>query len=93
MRIGASKPEDAPGSKPWHPEDIKAAVRKRGLSLAALSRQHGFNEGAARIVLYKPWARWEQIISDFLGVPAKEIWPQRYLPNGQRRQGLSSRKG
>ena len=30
-------------SQDWHPEDIKAAIRKRGMTTSQLSRCHGLS--------------------------------------------------
>jgi len=76
---------------PWHPEDVKAAVRKRGTTLTKLSTDHGYNPDAAGKALKTPWAQLEQIIADFLGVQPNKIWPQRYNAQGIRKTGLSPR--
>ena len=66
----------------WHPEKVKAEVRMRGRTLSQLARDHGFCPSYLRNVLIRPLYRGEQIISRFLGVPAKQIWPSRYNPDG-----------
>lgn len=71
----------------WHPEKVKAAVRMRGVTLSQLARDHGFGESYLRNTLIRPLYRGEQIIARFLRVPAKEIWPQRYKPDGTPRHG------
>lgn len=38
----------------WHPEDIKAAIRKRGVSLTALAVSHGLRPSACRESLIYP---------------------------------------
>lgn len=75
-----------------HPEDIKAQIRKRGLSLSELSRRHGHHPEAARQALRTPWRKWERIIAEFLEVHPRELWPQRYDEDGKRKRGLSSGK-
>lgn len=35
-------------SQDWHPEDIKAAIRKRGMTTSQLSRCHGLHQTAGR---------------------------------------------
>lgn len=37
-------------SQDWHPEDIKAAIRKRGMTTSQLSRCHGLAESTLRNV-------------------------------------------
>lgn len=61
----------------WHREDIKAALRKRGTSLAAIARKHGVSRQAVTLVLHRPSAKWEAVIAKSLGVTAREIWPSR----------------
>ena len=67
-----------PQSQGWHPEDIKAAVRKKGETLTNLALTNGMSEAACRVVLKRPGYAAEQIIADFIGVPAPELWPERY---------------
>lgn len=66
----------------WHPEEIKAAIRMRGSSMAELSRQNGYGISAVRQVLRRPWPAIEQLVADHLGVPPQEIWPDRYGDDG-----------
>ncbi|MBW6399956.1 helix-turn-helix domain-containing protein [Roseomonas sp. HJA6] len=66
----------------WHPEDIKAAVRKTGSTLSALSRAAGLSVGAAKRALDVPWPRAEAIIAARLGVRPQDIWPSRYDAEG-----------
>ncbi len=69
----------------WHPEDIKAAVRKSGTSLAALARDAGMSPNAFTHVLRFPRATAERVIAHALGVHPKVIWPSRYLRDGNRK--------
>lgn len=66
----------------WHPEDVKAAIRKKGKTLSDLSREHGYSEAYLRNALSRPLHDGEQIIARFLGVPAQEVWPDRYDQEG-----------
>jgi Ner family transcriptional regulator len=65
----------------WHPEDVKAAIRKTGLTMTALSLSHGLAENAVRMTLRRPWPRVEAIIAAHLGLRPSDIWPSRYSPN------------
>nr|WP_113867439.1 helix-turn-helix transcriptional regulator [Brenneria salicis]NMN92006.1 Nlp family transcriptional regulator [Brenneria salicis ATCC 15712 = DSM 30166]RBP61315.1 Nlp family transcriptional regulator [Brenneria salicis ATCC 15712 = DSM 30166]RLM30313.1 DNA-binding protein [Brenneria salicis ATCC 15712 = DSM 30166] len=58
----------------WHPADIIAALKKRGTSLAAVSR----NAGLASSTLTKHWPKGERLIAEALGVAPEKIWPSRY---------------
>ena len=62
----------------WHPEDIKARVRKTGTTLTALAEANGYHRTAFSIVLRKPYPAIEEIIANHLGVQASKIWPSRY---------------
>ncbi len=62
----------------WHPEDIKAAIRKRGMTTSQLSRCHGLAESTLRNVFRHHWPKGEKIIADFLNMEPSEIWPSRY---------------
>ncbi|EAO2688101.1 transcriptional regulator [Salmonella enterica] len=62
----------------WHPADIIAAVRKRGTSLAALSRQAGLGSTTLSNALYRHWPKGEKLIADALDVTPEQIWPSRY---------------
>lgn len=69
----------------WHPEDLKATIRKRGSSVAEIARRIGMTPQALGRVLDRPGQQGERAIAKFLGVPAQTIWPSRYHPSGRRR--------
>lgn len=62
----------------WHPADIIAAIRKKGSTLSAVSRNSGLSSSTLTNALTRPWPKGEYIIADFLGVHPSEIWPTRY---------------
>jgi Ner family transcriptional regulator len=62
----------------WHPADIIAALRKRGTSLAALSRASGLCSSTLANALSRPWPKGEWLIAMALEVHPAEIWPSRY---------------
>lgn len=62
----------------WHPADIIAALRKRGTSVAALSREAGLASATLSNALTRHWPKGERIIADALDVTSEEIWPLRY---------------
>ncbi|ACT08101.1 putative transcriptional regulator, Nlp [Dickeya chrysanthemi Ech1591] len=62
----------------WHPADIIAALRKKGTSLSAVSRQAGLCSATLSNALYRPWPKGEWLIAAALGVNPEEIWPSRY---------------
>ncbi|EAA2687173.1 transcriptional regulator [Salmonella enterica subsp. enterica serovar Umbilo] len=62
----------------WHPADIIAGLRKRGTSLAALSRQAGLASSTLANALIRRWPKGERLIAEALGVAPEQIWPSRY---------------
>ncbi|HGA2238643.1 TPA: helix-turn-helix domain-containing protein [Enterobacter roggenkampii] len=62
----------------WHRADILAAIKKRGGTLAQLSRDNGLHERTLYNALERHWPKGERIIADFIGVPVSTIWPERY---------------
>lgn len=73
-------------SRDWHREDVKAAVRKRGTTIAALAGLHGLKPQALLRTLVVPREAGERIISEFIGVPPQRIWPSRYHKDGRRKR-------
>ncbi len=63
----------------WHPADIIAALRKKGTSLAALSRASGLSSSTLANALTRPWPKGEYLIAEALGVHPSVIWPSRYF--------------
>ncbi|WP_312241470.1 helix-turn-helix domain-containing protein [Pantoea sp.] len=62
----------------WHPADIVASLRKKGTSLAALSRESGLCSSTLANALTRPWPKGEWLIGLALEVDPAEIWPSRY---------------
>lgn len=70
----------------WHPEDIKAAVRRNGRSLAVVARDAGLKERALARALVVPRRLAEAVIAAELNEHPKVIWPTRYNEDGSRKQ-------
>ena len=66
----------------WHQQDILAAIRKRGETVASLNRLHGYKPGVLRTVFYKRFPKGQRIVADFIGVPVEELWPAWFGPGG-----------
>ncbi|WP_113868384.1 helix-turn-helix domain-containing protein [Brenneria salicis] len=62
----------------WHLADIIAALRKKGTTLAAVSRAAGLSSSTLANALSRPWPKGERLIADALGIHPSEIWPSRY---------------
>ncbi len=71
--------------KDWHPEDIKAAVRKRGRTLAGLAASVGISRQSMVKTLSRPALRNEKLIASIINVDPSVIWPSRYRLDGSRR--------
>lgn len=68
-----------------HPEDIKAAIRKSGVSITALAESHGISKQTLSLAIgARMSARAERIIADCIGLDPATIWPSRYGRDGQR---------
>ncbi|QKJ85562.1 Transcriptional regulator [Paramixta manurensis] len=63
----------------WHQADIIAALRKKGTTLAALSRSAGLSSSTLANVLSRPWPKGEWLVATALDVHPAEIWPSRYF--------------
>lgn len=76
----------------WHPEDIKAAIRKRGTNLTRLALDSGLSESMCRAALIRPHLAAEKVIAAFLGVPAQRLWPSRYQRDGSPKHPRAGRQ-
>lgn len=63
----------------WHQADIIAALRKKGTTLAAVSRAAGLSSSTLANALSRPWPKGESIIAQTLGIHPSIIWPSRYF--------------
>jgi len=62
-----------------HVEDIKAALRKQGWTLASIAKELDIGPSAVSHALTRQRSRRvEQVIASKLGLSPHEIWPQRY---------------
>jgi len=62
----------------WHPADVIAALKKKGTTLAAVSRQAGLGSSTLANALSRSWPKGEGLIAAALGIHPAEIWPSRY---------------
>lgn len=62
----------------WHPADIIAGLRKKGTTLAAVSRKAGLSSSTLANALTRRWPKGERLIAEALGVTPEQIWPSRY---------------
>ena len=62
----------------WHPADIIAGLRKKGTSLAEVSRRAGLASSTLANALIRHWPKGERLIAEALGIAPEQIWPSRY---------------
>lgn len=62
----------------WHSADIIAALKKRGTSLSAVSREAGLASSTLANTLIRHWPKGERLIAQALEVTPEQIWPSRY---------------
>lgn len=63
----------------WHSADIIAALKKKGTSLAKVSRQSGLASSTLANALVRHWPKGERLIAEALGMEPEAIWPSRYI--------------
>ena len=63
----------------WERIDIIYALKKKGTSLAELSRQSGLNSRTLNNALERRYPKGERIIASAIGVTPETIWPSRYV--------------
>lgn len=67
----------------WHPSDVVAALHKAGWTMKALAAEHGLSTGTGLSKALTGSAPVsEKRIAEALGLHPKDIWPSRYLENG-----------
>ena len=66
-------------SRDWHPADIYAAIKKRGLSLSGLSTDNGYHPTAAGKALKQPWPKIERIIAAACTYASMKSVPSRSM--------------
>lgn len=70
----------------WHPADIKAALHKKGITLAGIAKAYGLTDSTSLSSTFlRSYPVNERRIAAALGVHPKELWPSRYFDNGEPR--------
>lgn len=67
-----------------HPEDIKAAIKKTGISLKALALDNDLATDTCRIALHRPLPRANVVIARYLGKRLNQLWPEWYDARGRK---------
>lgn len=67
-----------------HPENVKAAVRRTGISLAELARRKGLSTSTTRKALRRPTPSGNRAIAEHLGKSLHQLWPEWFDADGNR---------
>jgi lambda repressor-like predicted transcriptional regulator len=68
-----------------HPEDLKAAIRKSGVTLVGLSRELGYSDPAVGMALGRRWHEVRVGIAKHLGKSLHDLWPEDYFADDRPR--------
>ncbi len=68
----------------WHPEDIKTAIRKKGVTLSELCEQMGIDHRSASKALAEPYTKGELAIAEYLDIPVQLLFPTRWTIDKKR---------
>ncbi len=71
-------PLDPPKRRAW----IKYRLEIAGYTLSSLARELGVSRHAPKLALDRPYPRMERAIAEKIGIPAHEIWKERYNEEG-----------
>lgn len=81
-----TKAAKKPVIEDWHPADIKAALHKRGITLAGIAKAAGMaSSSGLSSTFYRSYPLNEQRIAAAIGVHPKVIWPSRYNVDGTQK--------
>lgn len=63
------------------PAEVRALIRVRGTTIAALSVQHGYPRGRLNSALHdRQYPKHHDTIARFLGLALHDVWPEWYVP-------------
>ncbi len=77
-------------SEHWDRHAILAAIKRRYGSLTGLADRYKTDRRHLTVALKRPYLKAERIISKALGVPASELWPDRYSAAASARRKKAS---
>lgn len=77
----------------WHPAEVVAALRMKGISLRQLALLNGYgNANSLTSALRRPYPLAEALIAEAIGCKPCVIWPTRYGADGKPNRGSSGQK-
>lgn len=68
----------------WTKQAIIFALREKGITAAELARQNDLSRFTIYSGMERPAPKVQSLISEALGVPRQQIWPQFYDKQGNR---------
>jgi lambda repressor-like predicted transcriptional regulator len=79
-----SHPVKKASQEDWHPADVIAALRKKGITLRSIADKAGLASGSSTLsaALTRSLPANEKRIADALGIHPMVIWPSRYNADG-----------
>jgi len=66
------------GKQTWTKARIKCALEEKGMTMSGLADLKGIDPGNFRAVWSRTVRPAEQALSEFIGVPVAELFPDRY---------------
>ncbi len=69
----------------WTPIQIKCAILLKGSTLRSVALKAGLSVHACSVALKKPFPAAEEAIAEFLGIPASELFSERFNADGKRK--------
>ncbi|ECI4085671.1 transcriptional regulator [Salmonella enterica subsp. enterica] len=91
-RIALQKKRTKGTPEDWHRADIVAELRKRGISLAQLSRDQGLASRTLHNAFERHYPKAESIIAQALGMVPEQLWPSRYTGKSPKRSVVLDHK-
>ncbi len=64
--------------------EIKYLLGKKGLKFVDIDKQFGLREGSICLAIAKPHKAGEKALSEAIGIPVHELFPERYDSKGVR---------
>ncbi|WP_413813701.1 helix-turn-helix domain-containing protein [Mesorhizobium sp. Root1471] len=77
----------------WDRHAILAEIKRRHGSLKAFADRTPVSASDISVALGSSYPKAEKAIATALGIPARDLWPDRYWPNGRRRSFPSRTPG
>ena len=84
-QIPSQIPLPAPHGKDWTAEEVKQAIKVKGLTLRSIEQSNGMTGDGLRHALRKDlYPGAEKMIATALGLDARDIWPSRWIERDAR---------